>query len=90
MTSSPRVLVVGIDVARALRDAGFEAIDVGDASEPASIVAAAIDEDVDAICVGAGVGASVAAELGRHPVEIALVEVADAGSAAVAVRAAVR
>jgi methylmalonyl-CoA mutase cobalamin-binding subunit len=90
VSHAPRVLAVGLHVARALRDEGFEAIEVAEGVAPAALVGAAVDEDVDAICVPAGSGGAVASELtGRH-VEIALVEVLDVASVAAAVRAAIR
>jgi methylmalonyl-CoA mutase cobalamin-binding subunit len=91
MADASRVLVVvGIDVARALRDAGFEAIDVGQGHSAASIVRAAVDEDVVAVCVGVGAGEAVAAEVARCAAEIAVVEVGDPESAGAAIRAALR
>ncbi len=90
MGETSRVLVVGIDVARALRDAGFEAIDIGEGHSTASIVRAAVDEDVDAVCVPAGHAPALVAGLAAADVEVAVIEVGDPASAGAAIRAALR
>jgi methylmalonyl-CoA mutase C-terminal domain/subunit len=66
-------------VARALRDAGFEVIYLGLRKKPSEIVAAAIQEDVDAIGLSVLSGAHVAlsrkvvAELDREGADIPVV-----------------
>jgi len=81
--------VAGIGVARALRDDGFEAIDIGEGRSAASIARAAVDEDVVAVCVPSADAQAVAAELAAADVAIAVIEVVDPASAAGAVKAAI-
>ncbi len=89
MSQARRVLVAGVELARILRDEGFEAIDLGDAASPDAIVAAAIDEDVDAVCVPSGAASAVAAGLTDQGARIAVIEVVDPESVPAAIRAAI-
>ena len=54
---------------RALRDAGHEVVVLGPGATAAAVVAAAVQEDVEAVAVEDGeLGAAVAAQLGREVV----------------------